>query len=413
MISIKLSISKYCPIFFIVSIFYLSISCGCSSNDINDSLFNQISVDELRNNGLKIIIPDSSFKKIVELRNYSIKQKIISKESYFSSQLISGIDTINAQLRLKGDHIDHLIGNRWSYRIKTEGKVLNETKFSIQGLETRSFLSEWIFHKLLNHEGLVHLQYEFFPVCINDIDSLSGVYAFESHFKSDILINQNKEVGPIFKFNEDLFWDYSIKVPKGVERDSFIRLMSKIEITNSTGFSFEDADFALENLKKYINNEIYPEKVFDMKKWAQYFTINAFMSSSHALRWHNLRFYLNPNTKLLEPVGFDLSSWFLERGAWHLYQDSVESFYKPFYNSEVFNKELILMTKKMSDLNYLKNFFKKNENNLEKCQNMIQREKSNYKFNKSKLFENQYIFKESLEFFNKNTKKALKNDEKT
>ena len=123
---------------------------------------NQISIAELRNNGLKIIIPDSSFKKIVEQRNYSIRQKFISKESYFKSQLISGTDTINSQLRLKGDHIDHLIGNRWSYRVKTDDKVLNETKFSIQGLEARSYLSEWIFHELLNHEDLVHLQYEFF-----------------------------------------------------------------------------------------------------------------------------------------------------------------------------------------------------------------------------------------------------------
>ena len=46
--------------------------------------------------------------------------------------------------------------------LKQDDKVLNETKFSIQGLEARSYLSEWIFHELLNHEDLVHLQYEFF-----------------------------------------------------------------------------------------------------------------------------------------------------------------------------------------------------------------------------------------------------------
>ena len=387
---------------FLINSFLIFIFSGCSPNYINDNLSNQISVDELRNNGLKIIIPDSSFKKILELRNLYLSRKMISKGSYFEAKLISGTDTISAQLRLKGDHVDHLNGNRWSFRVKTTGNVLNETKFSIQGLATRSYLSEWLFHEILKNEDLLHLQYDFFPLSINNIDSLSGIYAFESHFKSEILINQNKDVGPLLKFNEDLFWNYTIKVPKGLERDSFIRSRSEIELTNKIGYDFKEGEIAVEMLKSYINNDILPEKVFDMKKWAQYITINAFMSSSHALRWHNLRFYLNPETSLLEPVGFDLSTWFLERGAWNLHKDSVESFYKPFYNSEVFNEELINMTKKMSERNYLKILFEKNKVIMEEHQSMIQREKSNYEFNKRKLFENQQIFNESLDFLNKN-----------
>ena len=71
------------------------------------------------------------------------------------------------------------------------------------------------------------------------------------------------------------------------------------------------------------------------------------------------------------------------------------------------------MTKKMSDLNYLKNFFKKNEDRLDECQSIIQREKSNYKFNKRKLFENQQFFKENLEYFDKKHKKSNKKVKKT
>ena len=48
---------------------------------------------------------------------------------------------------------------------------------------------------------------------INDIDSLSGIYAFESHFKSDILINQNKDIGPILKFSENLFGIIVLRLP--------------------------------------------------------------------------------------------------------------------------------------------------------------------------------------------------------
>ena len=73
------SIVKFFSIFFTSTIFYFSIFYSCSPNYINDGFPNQISIAELRNNGLKIIIPDSSFKKIVEQRNYSIRQNLFLK----------------------------------------------------------------------------------------------------------------------------------------------------------------------------------------------------------------------------------------------------------------------------------------------------------------------------------------------
>ena len=129
-------------------------------------------------------------------------------------------------MRLKDDCTDSHRGSRWSSKIKTKGHVLNETKFSIQGMHTRTYFSEWLFHELLGYEGLVRLQYEYIPLTVNSIDSFSGVYAFDSHFRSEILKNQNKKVGPILKFNEDKFWDYKNKAGKGQDRDLLIRTIS-------------------------------------------------------------------------------------------------------------------------------------------------------------------------------------------
>ena len=126
-------------------------------------------------------------------------------------------------------------------------------------------------------------------------------------------------------------------------------------------------------------------------------TVNAFMSGKHALRWHNLRFYLNPETHLLEPVGFDLSSWFLKKGTWHLHKESVESFYQSFYESNEFKQELINSTQRMSEKSYLDQFFNERENQIDECVDAIREEKPSYKFKSSGLYSIQNIFKKGLE----------------
>ena len=378
---------------------FIFLNFSCTTTSVNDDFSNEISLKEAKTNGLHILIEDAGFKKIVDLRNKYVHKKIFNEKLYSKALLISGKDTVNAILRLKGDHTDHLQGNRWSYRVKTDGKVLKETKFSIQGMKTRSYFSERLFHEFLKNEGLVHLQYEFIPVTINEIDSFAGIYAYESHFKSDILVNQNLKLGPILKFNEDEFWDYKNHAEKGQDRDSLLRTISKIELTNRKGFDKETGEKSIKMLQDFIQNKVAAEKVFDMLKWARFLTVNAFMGCNHAMRWHNLRFYLNPETNLLEPVGFDLSTWFLKNGAWHLNKDSVESFYKPFYESSVFLNELLESTKRISEKSYLDNFFENRKYVFNDCIDLIREEKTNYKLNKKVLYRIQEIFKNDLKSF--------------
>ena len=385
--------------FYNLFLLFIFLNFSCTTNSVNDDFSNEISLNEAKTNGLHIVIEEAGFKKIVDLRNKYVHKKIFNEKLYSKALLISGNDTVSAILRLKGDHTDHLQGNRWSYRIKTDGKVLKESKFSIQGLKTRSYFSERLFHEFLKNEGLVHLQYEFIPVTINEIDSFAGVYAYESHFKSDILVNQNLKLGPILKFNEDEFWDYKNKAEKGQDRDSLLRTISKIELTNRKGFDKETGKKSIKMLQDFIQNKVAAEKVFDMLKWARFLTVNAFMGCNHAMRWHNLRFYLNPETNLLEPVGFDLSTWFLKNGAWHLNKDSVESFYKPFYESSVFLNELLETTKRISEKSYLDDFFENRKYVFNDCIDLIREEKTNYKLNKKVLYRIQEIFKNDLKSF--------------
>ena len=124
---------------FIGLILFVCIHFACSTIQPNSKNSNSIDLEDAKKNGIHIIIPDTGFQKIVELRKRAVKAGFLGDKIYSDAMLVSGTDTVHARLRLKGDHTDHLEGNRWSYRLKTNGLVLNETKFSIQGVHTRAY----------------------------------------------------------------------------------------------------------------------------------------------------------------------------------------------------------------------------------------------------------------------------------
>lgn len=381
---------------FLAMISALCLLLSCSAQVKNKK---HISLEDVRENGLKIEIPDSSLTKLLAVRKEAIKTDLLKdKKSYVNATLKCGSKSIKTSIRFKGDHVDHLDGNRWSFRVKTKqkGLVFGEDKFSIQGVHTRSFLNEWVFHKLLEKEGLVYLQYYFIPFQINNIDSLKGIYAYESHFKTNLLKVQNKTPGPIAKFVEDLFWDYSYRHGEN-NRDSIIMTESKIKLTTKKGYDKKLNKILKNSVDDYRKGKTTAEAIFDIDKWARFVAINGIMKSKHALRWHNLRFYLNPNTMLIEPVGFDCISWHLKKGHWFLHEEEQESFYKGFFASKKFVTALHLEAKKMAERSYLKDFFKANKTEMDANIMLIQQEDSTYKFWPISFYKNQDKIKLYLE----------------
>ena len=80
--------------------------------------------------------------------------------------------------------------------------------FSIQSPNTRSFLNEWVIHKLFEKEGVLTTRYSFMPVYINGVEI--GVYAIEEHFEKQLLESKDKREGPILKFDEEGVWEMAL-----------------------------------------------------------------------------------------------------------------------------------------------------------------------------------------------------------
>ena len=160
---------------------------------------------------LELILNDKQKSKLFENRKTALNRGLIvtHDSSWVKCKIKFNNDTLLGKLRLKGDGISHLNGEKWSFRIKLKGKerLFGMKKFSIQAPKTRNYIYEWIFHQALRRENIISLRYEFINVVINGENK--GVFALEEHFDEHLLVNNHKENSVIVRFNEDYYWNFN------------------------------------------------------------------------------------------------------------------------------------------------------------------------------------------------------------
>ena len=218
-----------------------------------------------------------------------------------------------ATLRLKGDWADHA-KDRPSFRIKLKGgnSFLGMQEFSIQEPKTRGDAFEWAFHQMLLQQGILTTHYGFVEVYINR--TYYGIYAIEEHFDDTVMRDRKKSV--ILKFDESGFWDfqyYLLKRGQDVHHEfplfesaTILPFNRKKIVKNDDRFKdFLRGSELLETLRADQGNL---SETVDLDKFARYYALCDLTQAYHGLQWHNQRFYYNPVSDLLEPIGYDCFS---------------------------------------------------------------------------------------------------------
>lgn len=240
---------------------------------------------------------------------------------------IGGTD-IPVKLRLKGDWLDHLQARKWSFRIKVKDPYSwNQLiTFSIQSPETRMFMREWVYHRFLELNDVLTPRYDFLNVELND-RSL-GVYAWEEHFDKQLVESKQRREGPIIKLTEDGFW-MSYKVSSDLNRNANVQRLVDDAMWDSEVRPFKEARTAAnpaltaqferaQNLLFGFKYEgLTVSEVFDVDLMARYHAVTDLLEAYHGITWHNIRFYYNPVTARIEPIGYDgfgTQMTFLENG---------------------------------------------------------------------------------------------------
>ena len=216
------------------------------------------------------------------------------------------------KIRLKGDRLDHLMGDKWSFRVKLRKNksLFGMREFSLQHPRTRNYHNEYIFHELLRYENLPYLRYKFITLNINGKNF--GTYALEEHFSKQVIENSGFREGPILKLSEDNLWKEINRSGK-IDGTVFSTIPSILNISNvdlfnanktlqieSQGSQFYLARELLEGLLTKNKNT---SEVFDINSLATFYAINDLLQAHHAGEPRNLRFYFNPILARLVPVG--------------------------------------------------------------------------------------------------------------
>ncbi|MFC1690845.1 CotH kinase family protein [Nanoarchaeota archaeon] len=352
-----------------------------------------------------IDISFKNYEKLLHKREQSLKLGILfsSEEDYVPAKIRFNDQIVDVKLRLKGDALDHIKGERWSFRIKVKG---DETLFgmevlSIQDPKTRNFLNEFIFQEALRREGVISLRTKFIEVFING--ESRGIYELEEHFDKRLIENNNLREGPIIKFNEGLFYDRKVFGPtieqKTNAKDSYfntdIDSFQTKRIMNDS-IKYEQYLKAKNLLESFRQGKLNSSEVFDLEKQTRFFAISELMDAHHGLHSNNVRYYYNPVTSKLEPIGFDGDA-----GEWNqdkiFLTDKYTPFVQRFFKDNIFFETYIKELRRVSQKSYLDKLFSEIDEELEDNLNIIHKEYQSYHFSKEDYYKNQEDIRKYLE----------------
>lgn len=273
--------------------------------------------------------------------------------------------TLFCSVRLKGDWVDHLQGDKWSFRIKlgSDEAWKGMRVFSVQDPVTRDHLSEYVYHKWLMAEDILTTRYFFMPFTLND--GKTYTYAVEEHFDINLIESQHRRAGPIMRFSEDFLWSLRVMDSAAfASKAMYEKNIDAFAIAEISSFSDKglgkDAELtkqfevARTLMQQYREGLIPLSDIFDMDKMAKYFAIIDVNQAYHSLIWHNMRFYFNPITQKLEPIGFD---GFTEYGVY-------DDIHRPFigYTASAINRKKInddlLVTRFFNDFTFADSYAK-------------------------------------------------------
>lgn len=284
-------------------------------------------------------------------------------------------DPIPVRIRLKGDWLDHLRGDKWSFRIKCRGggSWNRLVTFSLHTPAARYFLHEWLLHQLWEKEGVLTSRYDFAELFLNG-ESL-GIYAYEEHFEKQLVEYRERREGPILKFSEAGFW---AGIARQLKHHGFVRPNSghtSMNWENAPIEAFNENDLpdnpalqsqflvASQRLEAFRRGEYLASDLFDIELLARYFALSDLLQAYHGISWHNQRLYYNPLTDRLEPIGFDgfgeqpeVKYTFLGEGALHPEGPLSETFFSYVFQDTAFAARYIQLLDRYTNPAYLQNF---------------------------------------------------------
>ncbi len=356
-------------------------------------------------------VSDGGMEKLSKIREDALRRGVLTAgegDEWVDMKFTEAGKSYQGRMRLKGDWTDHLVGDKWSFRIALDSTTTwrRMTTFSVQNPRTRDFLSEWVLHAWLDQEDILTPRYEFIELKINGVSK--GIYAYEEHFEKQIAEYNSRREGPILKYDEEGLWDVQ-ELAIAEEMPELERHIPVYKAANIIPFGskairkdtamMRQVEIAQQLVQQYKTGQKTVWDIFDAAKVARYYAIVDVLNAQHGFIWHNQRWYYNPVISRLEPIGFD---GFTETGplVWidrpfigfarnvrYMAAGYRELMFERFFHDRKFLELYIGALMKFTDPAYLDRFYQSISPELGRYERWISYEWSGYTYNRKGLFE--------------------------
>ena len=327
----------------------------------------------------EITINEEDYLKLESQREQHLNRGIITKteDRYVSAIISYQGKKIKCKLRLKGHMTDHLQDGKWSFRIKTvKGDAFKGMKiFSLMHPGTRNYIYEWIYHQLLEQEGIATVRYSFLNLKVNG--ESWGIYALEENFAEELIGHHKLPKGPILGFNPDLYWYDRLN-----EHDKYKLNFDDLKINSSYPEAYDEKENfkskeaqnnyaeAIVKMEKFKAGELSTSEAFDIDKLARFHAILDLVGGQFSLDWSDVKYYYNPITQKLEPVGYESfsvrnTSNLCGASKFKNKHSTTPEWHELLFSDGDFFKLYVKHLKRVAQSKYLNSFFEKQEAELQ------------------------------------------------
>lgn len=347
---------------------------------------------------IELDIKELDYQRLAYERDTALRQGmwLPSDDDYVPVTVRNANQTLQGKARLKGDWPDHWYSEKWSLRFKLNGsdRLDHMREFALQGPRTRNYMAEWLFQQALAREGVSGLSYGFVDVTING--KAMGTYAIEEAFDDEICWYNREVPGPLLRFSDTAFWESRAAGLQMV--DAYHEVPLDVFGGNATkqGYAEADAAAALSLLERWRNGEVPTRDAFDINRTARYFALSDLHGNIHGNIFHNIRFYYNPISARLEPVGHDANAG---GPISTILGASTDPQYRRFFDDPVLFERYIAELDRVTAPAYLETFFAELDPAIQSNVSIIYRDQPFYFLDRRPYFDNRETIRALLHPF--------------